>query len=161
MATELDLPDLLVSIRDCWCNVLVESLGGPPAACCIIAGEPVVAECCQGFAWVRLINSYPTHEFPAQDTEPHRCPLNIWASVIEIGISRCAPQPCDILDNSCCEAEMDASLILLDDFARMRNILACCIGTAPDSIVPGQWQVVGPQGGCITSSIRATFRWTG
>lgn len=160
MAVELALPDLLVALQTCWCNSLQESLGGAPAACCVIAGEPVVADCCQGFAWVRLITTYPTHEFPSQDFEPHRCPLGIWASVVEIGISRCAPKPCGVLSNACCDAEMDATLILLDDAARMRNILSCCVGVPADSVIPGQWQVQGPQGGCITSTMRATFRWT-
>lgn len=153
----LPLASLLAAIQECWCDKLATSLGGAPADCCSISGEPVVADCCSGYAWVRLINAYPTLDFPAQDTEARRCPLGLWAAVIEIGISRCAAQPCDTLGNVCCESEAAASAILLDDFDRMRFVLDCCLGIPGDTVVPGQWSVRGPEGGCLTSSMRATF----
>lgn len=158
MATDLDLPDLLVAIQTCWCETLQDSVGGAPAACCLIAGEPVVANCCEGFAWVRLVNAYPSTAFPDQEVEAVRCGTGGMAAVVEIGITRCAAQPCDVLDNACCDAEMDMVMVQLDDYARMRKILRCCVGVPGDFVVPGRFTSEN-KGGCLTSAMQATFRW--
>lgn len=161
MASDLPIEDLLVSIQNCWCEALQDSVGGAPATCCIIVGQPVVPDCCSGFAWVRMLSAYPTLDFPSQDTEAHRCRVDTWAAVIEIGVTRCAPQPCDPLGNPCCDSEFDATLAMLDDFARLRRLLSCCVGVPADSVVPGQWAVqgAGAEGGCLTNAIQATFRF--
>ncbi len=153
------LSDLMQAIQACWCEALEDSLGGPPAECCWVAGDPVVAECCGGYAWVRFVSSYPTLDFPAQDAEARRCPLNTFAAVIELGISRCAPSSCGNTENSCCESELDAALILLDDYARARFALQCCVPLPGDAVIVGNWTTQGPQGGCLTGVLSATIRF--
>jgi hypothetical protein len=159
VASDLPLGELLLAIQECWCDLLAESLGGAPADCCLIVGEPSVPECCGGYAWVRLVNAYPSVEFPSLDTEPRRCPLNLWAAVVEIGITRCAPKACDQLGNVCCESELEATLVMLDDFRLLRSLLGCCVPIPSDGIIPGTWNVQGPEGGCLVTSMLATFRF--
>lgn len=154
-----NLSDLMQTIQACWCEALEDSLGGAPAECCWVAGPPVVADCCGGYAWVRLISAYPSVDFPAQDTDAHRCPLGTFAANIELGISRCAPMPCGDTENTCCESELQVALVLLDDYARGRFALQCCLGLPGDAVVLGTWQAQGPEGGCSTGVLRATIRF--
>lgn len=156
---DLAIEDLLVAISACWCTALQDSVGGAPATCCLIGQDPVVPDCCPGFAWTRLVSAYPAGDFPNQLNEALRCGHGLWGAVVEIGITRCAPEPCGALDNSCCDAEMDTTLTMLDDFARMRSVLACCTDIPRDAIVPGTFRTQGG-GGCITSAMQATFRFS-
>jgi hypothetical protein len=150
--------DVLAALESCWCQQLQDSLGGPPAVCCLTSGAPVVPECCGGFSWVRLIGAYPSIAFPQVAAAPQRCFIDTWALQVEVGITRCAPVPCDSLSAACCTAEADAAAILLDDFTRMRMLFTCgCIGLPSDLIIPGAFKVYGPEGGCIGGSITATI----
>lgn len=145
----------MVALRDCWCA----QLGDTVSTCCITAGEPVIVECCSGFAWVRLIGAYPSVAFPQQFAVADRCRIDTWAIQVELGVSRCAPEPCGVLGAACCEAELTAALVQWDDFARMRRVFSCCLlaSIRPDEMIPGPWRVAGPEGECITSAMTATL----
>lgn len=145
-------------LQACWCNLLATSLGGAPAACCVTAGRPIIPDCCGGFAWVRLLGAYPSVSFPAAATQPQRCFIDTWALQVEIGITRCAPQPCDVMGNVCCTNEEEAAAILMDDFNRMRQLFTCgCLGLSSDSVIPGQWKPYGPEGECLGATMTATI----
>lgn len=151
--------DLLAAIQCCWCATLEGSLGGAPATCCVTAGAPSIPDCCAGYAWVRLVDAYPSVAFPQVQTQPQRCIIDTWAIQVEVGIQRCAPQPCDTLGNVCCDAEKDAAAILLDDWRQIRKLFTCgCIGLSSDQIIMGKMTVYGPQGGCNGVSMKATLR---
>lgn len=152
--------DVLVNLRNCLCDEFATS-PVPPGTCCITAGTPVIAECCSGFLWVRLVSAWPSTKFPSQDSTSSRCVAPYWAMEVEVGIARCAPEECGALTAACCAAELDVAMLLIDDFARIRKVLGCCLqsDTPHDDVIPGRWRVQGPQGGCITGSMTATVRW--
>lgn len=156
--------DILVRLRDCFCEQLALSPGGAPAECCIVATSPVIAQCCAGFAWVRILTAYPSHPFPALTQAAERCLPPVWAMQVELGVSRCAPAPCGPLSNPCCDEELDATLILLGDFTAMVSTLGCCLtptngGLGKDEVVMGPWIVSEPDGGCVESKMTATIRF--
>lgn len=156
---------IMLAIQACWCEQLKDAQGvSTVGACCITATVPVVAECCAGFAWVRLVGAYPSMNFPALLGTPENCRLDTWALTVEIGVARCVPEPCDVLDNSCCEGELAGAVGIWDDFARMRRLWTCCLpvrgaaeGLRSNEIIPGAFQVGQRQGNCVTRSMMATL----
>jgi hypothetical protein len=110
----------------------------------------LVDECCEGLAWVRVINAYPsTDNFPIIDQAPSRCGPLRWAVVLELGIARCAPTPpANVLTTAA--QWTDITLALLDDSAALRRAL-CCFGDAePDRLsVVGVWAPLPVLGGCL------------
>lgn len=149
------IDEALVALRDCWCL----QLGGTVATCCLTAGQPVIPDCCDGFGWVRMVGAYPSVNFPQLLATPERCRIDTWAVQVEIGVARCAPQPCGATGPTCCEAELTAALIQMDDLSRLRRLFTCCLTDTirADETIPGPWRVVGPEGGCISSVMTATL----
>lgn len=154
--------DILSNIRDCFCILLAESPGGSPASCCITAGTPVIADCCAGFAWVRLVSGYPTQTFPSHANITNNCMVDTWALNVEVGVARCAAQPCDTAGNVCCDANEAANDILMGDFKAMRALFSCgCTGLDTREFVVGNWTVGTPAGGCIDSRMTAVVLTSG
>ncbi len=151
--------DILAAIAACFCELLEDTVGGAPATCCLTAGRPSIPDCCAGYAWVRLTGAYPTVAFPAIESRPTNCYTSELAIQVEIGITRCAPAPCDQLSNTCCDAEAAAQAILMDDWKAARKLFQCgCIGLPKSAIVIGPMKTYGPEGGCIGFSMTATLR---
>jgi hypothetical protein len=149
---------LLPAISACLCAILADSAGGAPGVCCVVAGQPSVPNCECGFAWVRLVSAYPSVAFPTANSKPQNCIIDTWALKVEVGVTRCAPAPCDVLDNSCCVEQEAANAILLDDFRALRQLFTCgCIGIPHHDIVIGDLRVYGPQGGCLGVIMTATI----
>lgn len=158
----MNVEDILALLQACWCERLATSLGGAPAQCCVSVGPPAFIECCGGIAWVRLVSAYPTTSFPSHTNQPQNCQLDTWAIVVEVGVTRCAPEPCDDGSNICCTANAAASDILNSDFKAMRGLFSCgCLNMNPKDIVVGSWSVYGPDGGCVGSRMTATLLTSG
>jgi hypothetical protein len=152
--------DLLLTMQDCFCLEL-QSVSIPPATCCIVSGQPVIAECCAGYAWVRMTGARPADAFPGATNRNHRCHSGVFAAELEFGVARCAAEPCDFTGPACCTEELDVAMLLQEDYAAMRRTLQCCARDElqGDEIVVGPWRVQGPQGGCIAGVMTATVRW--
>ena len=80
--------EMLQALATCWCQALANTVGGAPASCCMVASDPVIPSCCEGFAWVRMVSMVPVYP---KNTGPTRCNHPTWKMVVELGISRCAP----------------------------------------------------------------------
>jgi hypothetical protein len=157
--------DLLSAILACYCQQLNLN-PNPPSECCLVTGAPVVGDCCAGFAWVRVLNIYPTRSFPALDQTPDRCIPPVWAMQVELGIDRCAPAICDTAGNPCCDSELVGVAQQLLDRDAMIRALYCCLPAldepgAPrmDEILTGPWVANGAEGGCYSSTMTATIRF--
>lgn len=156
------IDEILDNVQACFCSILADTLGGAPSQCCVTAGVPIVGDCCAGFAWVRLVNAWPTSAFPSHANVPTNCMLDSWALQIEVGVTRCAPQACDQIGNVCCAAQAGASAIMMDDFKAMRKLFSCqCTGISAKQIVVGNWTPYGPEGGCVGSKMLATILTSG
>ncbi len=152
--------DIIQTLGACWCAQLATSVGGAPGICCpVSAGSPSGADCCAGYAWVRVLGSYPTTLFPTPETRPTNCFTAEIALQVEVGVTRCAPQPCDATENICCDAEAEANAILMDDMKQIRALFRCgCLGLPNSAIILGNTKVYGPEGQCLGVVATATLR---
>lgn len=108
---------------------------------------------------MRLLGAYPSTNFPTPETRPVNCLTAELAIQVEVGITRCAPAPCDATENICCDAEADANAILMDDMKQIRALFRCgCLGLPNSAIILGQSKVYGPQGQCLGVIATATLR---
>lgn len=149
--------EILFNLGDCLCQALEDT--NPVGSCCVVAVQPVVPNCCDGFAWVRTTGSLVVPYDPRQ-----RCLPPVWALQVELGISRCAPGFCDALSNPCCENEAAAALVLMADFAALQRALLCCLpaiagGPKLDQITITGWTVGDPEGSCVTGRMLASIEY--
>lgn len=156
--------ELIFKVSQCFCEQLALSIGGAPAACCVVSSDPVIPNCCAGFAWVRITGIRPVA--PQND----RCIPASWALEVELGISRCAPPVCgDGAQNPCCDNEAAAVNVQMGDWAAMVRALGCCLLARPtdpyadyisgDEVIYGSFRVDDPGGGCVTVRMDAAIKF--
>ena len=141
-------------LRDCLCNLLEDSL--PTKCCCIWYGSEVPWDDCsaeggrEGQSWVRIVDVYPTDQFPRQATVSNRCGAHDgWAVVLELGVLRCAPAPAANGRLPGCDANTAAAEKAAHDAHLMRRAIMCCDWREPDqTFLMGRWQPIGADGGC-------------
>lgn len=156
--------EILQKLTTCWCEALAASPGGAPMSCCMVASDPVIPNCCAGFAWTRIIAIQPVYP----GGQPQRCVPPGWKIVLELGISRCAPPICgDGAQNPCCENEAVAVNVQQGDFFAAVRAFGCCLTArptdpyadfvSPDQVQLGAWAVDDPSGGCVTARMTAAI----
>jgi hypothetical protein len=161
--------EILQQLTQCWCDALALSPGGAPGKCCMVASDPVIPVCCDGFAWVRMTSMTPFYPKHPGGSGPSRCVHPMWKMAVELGIARCAPPICgDGLQNPCCENEADAVNVQFGDFAAFSRALGCCLPTPPpgdpwggiqsDQITIFGFAMDPPSGGCVTGRGTATIQ---
>jgi hypothetical protein len=118
-------------------------------------------ECCAGLAWVRPASFFPSSAaFPNQDTVAQKQGTRAWAVTLEMGIVRCAPTPDE---NSIPSNDQwdDVTQAVMDASAAMRRAICCWIDMDPvrrkQKIIPGTWQPVAVQGGCVGGILPVTI----
>lgn len=117
-------------------------------------------ECCSGLAWVRPSGFFPSSTvFPTPDTVPQPKGTSAWAITLELGAVRCAPTPDE--HSIPTAEEWDATTqATMDDAAAMRRAICCFIEAKPGRarrVLPGQWQPVSVQGGCVGGILPVTI----
>lgn len=137
-----------------------------PLICCLRAGEGVALniddtgandECCQGLAYVRIDNFYPTggaaapFPSPSSDFALDACAPYAWGLQMEMGVYRCVGGVGD------CAQWTDWAQRQMLDAKSMRQAL-CCFMEPMDagdvSVTP--WQAKGPEGGCLGGTMNVT-----
>lgn len=117
-------------------------------------------ECCEGLAWVRPENFYPSSgTFPAQDDAPLPKSTLAWAVVLELGAVRCAPTP-DATSIPTDEDWDNNAQVIMDDAAAMRRAICCFVAKQPNRnrrVLPGMWQPLSVQGGCSGGVLPVTI----
>jgi len=113
-------------------------------------------ECCEGLAWVRPASFFPSSAaFPGQDAAPMKGGTRAWAVTLELGFVRCAP----VGDENTIPtaADWDATVqAVMDGAAAMRRALCCFEGGR--QVLPGIWQPIEVQGGCVGGLMTLTVR---
>lgn len=117
-------------------------------------------ECCQGLAWVRPAGFSPSSAaFPVIDSAPTPKGVTGWIITLELGAVRCAP----VGDENTIPtgAEWDATVqAVMDDAAAMRRAICCFIDAKAGRakrVMPGTWQPIEVQGGCVGGIITVTL----
>ncbi len=118
-------------------------------------------ECCSGLAWGRPAGFYPSStQFPTQDTVAQKQGTRAWAVTLELGYVRCAPTPdANAIPSN---AEWDeVTQAVMDAAAAMRRAICCWIDAGPPGraqrILPGLWEPVAVQGGCVGGFLPVTI----
>lgn len=118
-------------------------------------------ECCDGLAWIRPDGFYPSSGvFPSRDSAGQKQGTRAWAVMLEMGYVTCAPTPegTAIPSNGEWAAVTDA---VMDAAAAMRRAICCWIAASPalraQRILPGQWQPIAVEGGCVGGYLPVTI----
>jgi hypothetical protein len=145
------LLDLAGCLRD-----TIDQLGLPePCFTAVLPGAEVAMDYCGpcgadddkcGMAWVRLVEAFPSLNFPNQDTSLSACSAPL-AYTVELGIARCIPVGDDAGNPPDWTELMAAAQLQVADGRAMRMSLACCYGQK--GWVLGTYRSWGPQGGCV------------
>jgi hypothetical protein len=118
-------------------------------------------ECCEGLAWVRPADFFPSSgTFPNADELPLPKGVGGWAVTIELGAIRCAPTPGPNRIPTGDEW-MTTVAQVMDDAAAMRRAICCFIEARrgrTQNVIPGIWQPVSVQGGCVGGVLPVTVR---
>lgn len=158
---------LAEALLACLCTALATTVGGPVCDCCLHVGAAVPMDYCdcecagvgQGQGFVRVNRIYPAAaRFPQQSFDVEPCKINSWGVELVMGAYRCVAG----LDDegrppSCAEVTAD-SVKLLSDAAAMRAAAVCCFPDADMVAVVGQWEPIGPQGGCAGGQLTITVQ---
>jgi hypothetical protein len=164
--------DAAQQLLSCFDMALQEGPNPPPDGnICLRVGEvPFSAGlsedlCCQGLAWVRVLNITPSINFPQADTTPSDCPHSSYAVEFELGAIRCMTFG-SIQAGPTCDQWTDVFLQVDEDAASMRRAICCLFdlvaanATFIDQIVTGTWVPIDNQGGCIGGLMTVTVQLT-
>lgn len=158
-AADLSVTPVALELLACL-KTEIAKVAKPPKNVSLRTG-PVVAlllsttrdECCEGVAWVRVANVFPSSRFPNPDDEAFPEGPMARAALLELGAARCAPTPpANRIPTS---AEWDAvSMAVLDDAAAMWRAICCWAGDR--LYLPGLWEPLPVEGGCLGGTQQLT-----
>lgn len=154
-------------------QVEVEKLALVPKNIGFLPGQAVLEDisvyedlCCDGTAYVRNANIYPSGEkWPAPDTGQDPCAPIAWAATFEMGIMRCAPTGSANAIVSRADWQNVNSQYFID--AQALRAAVCCYktmyssGPSDGGVLIGQVVPIGPQGGCIVASLTVVVQTIG
>lgn len=118
-------------------------------------------ECCEGLGWVRPSSFFPSSgPFPSQDGTAQKQGTTAWAVTLEMGIVMCAPTK-DASDIPTNEEWEEVTQRVMDAAAAMRRAICCFIDAGhgrAQKVLPGVWQPIAVQGGCVGGILPVTLR---
>lgn len=167
VADPLVMP-LAIEMLECYEQELLK-LEDPPASIGIRPGTTVDFllsttddECCGGLGWVRPVGFYPSSTVAlTPDETPQKQGTTAWAVVLEMGIVTCAPTHDEhsIPSN---EEWLTTAQMVMDASAAMRRAICCFIDADRinriQRVLPGTWEPVAVQGGCVGGVLTVTLR---
>lgn len=157
------------ALIDCLCaELLANEIADPtlkrPKFCCLRGGTDTILQvsdsgvdrCCQGEAYAKIVDIYPSASFPTPDEfRSKQCQFQRLTVAMELGIMRCYP-----VDPTCAQSTEAVRQYTADAEAAFRAV--CCFAKAikaNDFVGPGVqwfasgWTPQGPDGGCVTASM--------
>lgn len=159
--------DLAVSLLECL-RITLTANPNPPARFCLRVGEEVRQdlslfedECCDGLAYVKVNQVFPSTTFPEVQENPANCAIDYWGVDLEMGVFRCSPSG-DLEELATCEQWSEAAYQVHYDGEAMRRAVACFRDALDpgDEIVVRPWLPLGTGGGCTggTQIVTAAFQ---
>lgn len=155
-----DYPALLLPIVQTLAGAL-ESGGRPVGLAHLVpGGEPAWDDCCEGQAYLRVIEVYPTagtggtSPFPARDVTQRGtkigCSISLLAFHLGLGVIRCAHSVGSSGEPPSADEMTDDAALALDDMAVMLDLLTCVLPQSRNiqRLSVGAWTPRGVDGGC-------------
>lgn len=130
----------MVKLAACLCTTLEERELPGTCQCAVVPGPMAVIDSCGGCkaegkqcggqAWVRLVNEFPSSDFPNADDGVALCGAPM-AYVLEIGVARCLPtgnaNSISGYTAPSMEQLLDATRLQMADKAAMIAAIKCCL----------------------------------
>ena len=157
---------IMVQMSACLCTEIDDSGLPTPCSCGLMVGELVLDYCssckdgkCGGQAWVRLIDAYPSVNFPLPALDNNNCTYPL-AFNLEVGIVRCKPlgtangvrgyNPPSI------EQQVKAIRLQTADIAAMRRAINCCLAGSGREYVIQNYSPVPQDADCLGGAFQVT-----
>ncbi len=133
------------------CRAFLSTSTQPPWDVCCECGEGV------GQLWVSVDRIEPINQVAGGTT---KCG-NIWEANVWIGVMRCALTQNDMGDAPDADDLTAEALAIVKDRLLIMQAIRCCYGPAnePDEWTIGNWQSLGPMGGCVGGRQNITIRF--
>ncbi|ORL03398.1 hypothetical protein A6F55_09260 [Prescottella equi] len=147
------------ALRDEFAAQLDNTRAGAPCLVTVHPGDTVPAYGCEcrggeGIAWVRLVSTFPTLNYPEPYVNTLPNPALQLAVVLEMGVDRCYPNTDD--NSMPTLGQLDsAARDAIDDAAAMHRA-AMCAFTSRERVIPGIWEPRGPAGGIHGGTMSVT-----
>lgn len=129
-------------------TVAVSGCGVPVAKSGIVHGEVMWDECCEGYLFMRVVQTDLVEQFPQASQPVTRCTQSL-ASLVELGILRCAPMVDDNGNPPSDAEQQEFAYDTIVDKSILYNVLR---NHNPDwanyPVVITSWVPLGPEGGC-------------
>lgn len=123
----------------------------------------VLDECCEGVAFLRIVDIFPCDDFPnpASVWLPHADGEVSWGVTLEIGVARCG-QSAPGQDLAPIDAQYTADVMnILSDVAALHRVGPYLMNLSVPPIYEyaiGEWQPAQAEGGCIGGSMHFTVQ---
>jgi len=143
----------------------LDACDAPPTRTYVTTGEIVWDDCCAdgGQLVVSIKRTFNTDTFPATVATPLVCQNWEAAADLEVQIVRCAPTYNDDGEPPTTEQLNESALLVINDAAAVRRGVTCCLlsmldaGVEITDAIVNEQSFVGPQGGCVGSSLFITI----
>lgn len=143
-------------------TIAVQAAPNPPKRITFLCGDAVVEDlgiyediCCDGTAFVRVDTIEPSTNFPDPDVTASPCQPQAWALRMEVGLLRCMPTGDQDAGPTVADWEAMQGQMMIDTASLFGA--ACCFTKYQVEnqlkAFTGGWRVLGPQGGCMLTSI--------
>ncbi len=160
----------MIELSACLCEEITASGLPEPCSCGPMIGSLVLDYCgtckdgsCGGQAWVRLVQAFPSTDFPNQLTDLRNCNAPL-AFELEIGVARCKPigtasgvrgyvPPTN-------EQNIEALRLQTADIAAMRRAVMCCFGADDTDYILGSYTPFPTVGDCLGGTFNV-YVWSG
>lgn len=167
MVEESVIYPTIIRLASCLCTEIQNSELPEPCYCGPIVGDIVYDFCsdcstgkCGGQAWVRLVDAFPSSDFPSPMSSPMNCNAPI-AYTLEVGIVRCKP----VGTNSAVagykpptmQQNVDALALQLADLAAMRRAMQCCLDEGDLTYYISNYVPSSPDGDCLGGAFTVTI----
>jgi hypothetical protein len=141
---------ILMDLVQCLCAELAKSNLPPVCICSPMPGETIAVDYVTaeaGMAWVRLVQAYPSTNFPAQ-TAAASCGAPL-AIQYDVGVAYCAPTLEEDGSAPGMLVQFETTQVQLAAMAAIRRAILCCLGAATKDAVLGLYTPMGPAGGVV------------
>lgn len=132
-----------------------------PGLAAVMALTAEADECCEGVAWVRVVNILHSTEFPVQQPNWEPDGEVSWTVITEIGVARCGAGPGPDMAPTDAQFGGDTQK-LMDDAAALRrvgpNLKVTSTHVLDHFYGPGPWDPLAAEGGCMGGAMHLSVQ---
>jgi hypothetical protein len=158
----------IIQMVACLCTEIEDSGLPTPCSCGPVVGDLVLDYCgqcsegkCGGQAWVRLVDSFPSNDFPSPNQTLNNCKVPL-AYLLEVGIVRCKPVGTASGVRGYVPPSMDQQVGALRlqtaDMAAIRRAISCCLDSDNLDYILGSYIPISAEADCLGGAFQVWVR---